>query len=116
MQQKSKPILAMLSIVAFLIVGFIFFNGSKSTPQIANAPHAIKKIEPIKIKSTTEKSIITTSPITGNKSIDSSINNILNSSLSEDDLDKEFSDANLNLSTDEESLNQINNLSNNNEL
>ncbi len=108
MQQKSKLILATLSIVAFLGVGFVLFHNSSSTIPVANAPRPIPGPNP----DIPPKSIRTTSPITGDKSIDSSINSILNDSLSEDNLDKEFTDTDLDLSADEENLNQINNLSN----
>ncbi len=112
MQQKSKLALVTLSIVAFLIVGFIILNNSKNSIPIAVAPnHPIPKTQPEK-----SKPLVTTSPIIGDKTIDSSINTILNNALSDDNLDKEFSDTDSELSNDEESLNQINNLSNKNDL
>ncbi len=117
MQQKSKLILATLSIGAFLIMGFIIFNNSQNTLPVANIPHPIPKVKPdVPTKPAPTKPLVTTSSVTGDNSVDSSINAVLNEELSENDLTGEFSDTDSKVSTDEENLNQINNLSNENEL
>ena len=108
MNQKSKISIAILGVFALLIAGIIIFNSSRNNSEIAANPNQnqIKKIEPV---------IATTSAATGDQEIDSSVNSVLNDMLSEDDLNKELSDIDLALS-DEEEINQINNLFNDNEL
>lgn len=103
MNQKSKLIIPAVGIIAFLVVGVILFSFSKDNSEIATSPIV------------SETAIVTTSSVIGDKSIDESINAVLNDALSENDLNSEFEDIELALS-DEEEFDQINNLFNDNEL
>lgn len=107
MNQKSKIIIPVMGILVFLIVGVIIFNSSKNTPEkITTSPQN---------KTVNEKSIATTTAVIGDKEIDEAINTAINEVLSDNDLDSELADIDLALS-DEEDIDQINNLYNDNEL
>jgi len=103
MEKKLKYAISALGVVIILVVGIVAFNTGKDVPEIANK------------KTPTETKIITTSPIIGNESIDDSINEALNEVLNESDFESELDDIELALS-DEEALDDINNLINDNEL
>lgn len=107
MNQKSKIIIPAFGILVFLIVGIIFFNSNRNTPEkIANKQET-------KIAAETQN--ITATAVIGDKEIDASINSTINEVLSDSDLESEFADIDLALS-DEEDIDQINNLFNENEL
>jgi hypothetical protein len=105
MPQKLKFFLSALGIIAILMVGIFAYQVGQDNMEVANQ-QAINKIN-------TPATI--TTPVIGDAEIDTSINATLDEVLGETDLDAELADVELVLS-DEDALNQINNLVNDDEL
>ena len=97
---------SILGVVMIIIILLGAYKLSQDKPEVAN----IKVVTPAK-----EKSLKTTTPVIGDKEVDTSINNALDNVLNEDSLDSELADVDLAL-TDEVELDEINNLVNDNEL
>jgi len=106
MNQKLKFAISSLGVVLILAVGAVLFSSLKNNSEIATKQNT---------KNTKENKIATTSPVIGDKETDMAINAAINDVLSDNDLDSEFADIDLALS-DEENIDQINNLYNDNEL
>jgi hypothetical protein len=106
MTQKLKFSLSALGIIALLAIGIFAYQIGQEDAEIVNQPK-INKIN------TTDK--ITATPVIGDAEIDMSINATLDEVSNETDLDAELADVEL-IVSDEDSLNQINNLINDDEL
>ena len=108
MNKKIKISISLLGIVIVLAIILVAFrvNDKKieTATVIAPAPEKIQTNEPL----------TTTSPLTGDKATDDSINQTLNETLSDNNLDADFS--NTDLAIEETDPSQINNLFNDNEL
>jgi len=103
MQQKLKVSLLMLAVFMILVIGFFAYE--------KNSQIGTKKKENIK----TETKLATTTPVINDEKVDASINNSLDEVLNENDFDSELDDVELALS-DEMALDDINNLTNDDEL
>lgn len=107
MNQKLKLAIPALAIVALIAIGAISYNSNRAA-QVATTQKADDVSEDLVTP--------TTSPVIGDKETDASINKAINDALSENNIDAEFDDIELALSSEEEELSQINNLFNDNEL
>jgi len=106
MNQKLKNSISLAGIVVVLVIGAIIFKSNKNTPT------ATTKQNTPTVNAT---KTATTALVIGDKEIDTSINETLDKVLNETSLDAELADTSSSL-TDEDALNQINNLVNDNEL
>ena len=98
-----------MGIVAILLVGVALFKSDQKTPSVAINQKANPAVSE-------ETKLATTTPVIGDKEVDASVNKDIDNILNEDDIKSEINtDANIALS-DESSLDQINNLYNDNEL
>lgn len=113
MEQKLKVALSMLGVLLILIIGFAIINFNNDSPEITTINQTKKST---KNEITTEKQITpTNSSVIGDKKTDESVNAVINEVLSDDDIDSEIEDMEIILSEENE-VDQINNLFNENEL
>jgi hypothetical protein len=106
MNKKLKFSISLVGIIALLIVGVTIFKANKNTP-VATVKQNTPAVNATKVATTT--------PIIGDKEIDTSLNETLDEVLNETNFDAELASVDLALA-DEDALNQINNLINDNEL
>jgi hypothetical protein len=115
MDTKTKIAIPTLGVLAFLIVGVIILKSPEKKTEITNYPNQSQSFQAKTQPATTPTTLTTTSVVIGDEDLDASINSVLNDVLSEDALEAEIADIDLVLS-EQDDINQINNLYNDNEL